>query len=194
MSLAPRRSAYEIHSISLQKEQAARVRAEARGVSRGGRGHEGGSGGGVHIPAGTIHPIKMSVGSGHYTGDLGAQLNQLEKDFTWYCNQFEEGSMEVLLAALAPTIELASFYCPKKTGALAESAYLEAETFRNGQRVEMGFAKGGQPDYAIIVHEDVEATHEPPTKAKFMQDAIDEDWGNVTTRIAQGYQLMSGLK
>jgi hypothetical protein len=59
--------------------------------------------------------------------------------------------------------------------------------------VEIGYAKGGDPSYAIPVHEDVEVAHEPPTSAKFLEGPINEDWGNITLRIAQGMKTMSGI-
>jgi hypothetical protein len=139
-----------------------------------------------------ITPIKIQVGKGDYTGDLGAQFKELAKDFDWFCSQLGEGMAPVLALALKPTLELSAEYCPKDTGTLVASRYLEVEAFRGQSRVEIGYARGGEPHYAIVVHEDPSKTHAPPTRYKFLEVAINEDWGNVTQRLAAGAKVLAG--
>lgn len=137
--------------------------------------------------------VKIQIGKGNYTGTLGEQFAQLARDFKFYCDHFDSGMVDVLAEALEPTLVLSEKYCPKDTHTLVNSAYLEVELFRGNPRVEIGYARAGDPHYAIIVHEDPSKTHEPPTRYKFLEAAIDEDWGGVTLRIAQGAKKLGGF-
>jgi hypothetical protein len=82
---------------------------------------------------------------------------------------------EVLIEALEPTMDKAIEYCPVKDGTLRSSAYLETEQFRGRSVAAMGFAKGGQPNYAIYVHE-MPYQHEA---------ALDEDYNDITRRVPE---------
>lgn len=118
--------------------------------------------------------------------DLMALIKQVVK-------QFEDVTPEICKEALEPTLELAKYYCPKDTGALVESAYLEVRGFRGQPRVEIGFARGGNPYYAVVVHENLEMHHEHPTQAKFLERAVHEDLPNIEERITYAYQeFMNG--
>ena len=149
-----------------------------------------------------IRPIKINVGNSNIKVDgssaaaLGEGLKQafktLEDDLIWYLNQLEDWLPNDLALALEPTLALSREYCPKDTMALVNSSYLEVEKFRGSPRVEIGYGRGGDPPYAIYVHE-IPATHDAPTSDKFLQRAIDEDWANVLTRITQNLKLRTGI-
>lgn len=113
---------------------------------------------------------------------LKGPLQEIARDFRDYVNKLKGFLPEDLAQALEPTLELAKKYCPKDTGALVASAYLELGTFRGLVMVEIGFAKGGDPDYAIYVHE-IPYQHAAPTSDKFLQRAIDEDYFNIVQRV-----------
>lgn len=104
----------------------------------------------------------------------------------------EEETPEVIMEALGPTLERAQELCPKKTGALRDSAYLEVTKRGRNPNVEIGFAKGGKPPYAVYVHEMVELKHEPPTQAKFLEVALLQDLDNIERRIEEGYEKIIG--
>lgn|SRR3990167_1393590 len=89
---------------------------------------------------------------------------------------------EILVEALEETFGKSLEYCPEKTGALRESGYLEAESYRGGAAVAIGYGKGGQPDYAIYVHE-MPYAHAAPTRAKFLEAALDEDYFTILNKI-----------
>lgn len=86
--------------------------------------------------------------------------------------------------ALGPTLTLAKRYCPKDTKALVNSGYLEITSRGAGGTVEIGFGKGGVPHYALIVHEMLEYKHKAPTRAKFLQIAMQETRHSILARIA----------
>lgn len=96
---------------------------------------------------------------------------------------------DVLYDALVPTFELSQELVPVDTGALKESGYLE----KDKNAVAIGYAKGGNPDYATIVHEDPDKPHKAPTQYKFLQLPLEQDFENVKARVIQGLKDISGV-
>lgn len=123
-----------------------------------------------------------------YTEAMRAQSQAMVKQLMDIINGFENVTTDILLNALDPTAELSDYYCPKDTHKLVESRYLVATSFRGKPRVELGYARGGNPFYAAIVHERLDMRHAEPTCAKFLQRALQEDLGNIQDRIASGYR------
>lgn len=128
-----------------------------------------------------------------YVSQVNAQMQALKDDLQYIMDQFEQVTPEITLEALRPTFDKSQVYCPHKTGALRDSGYLEDVGFRGQPRIEMGYAKGGVPRYAVLVHEQVEVPHEPPTRSKFLEAAINEDYGVIIDRIHDAYQRFMGL-
>lgn len=128
-----------------------------------------------------------------YVAQVKKQMQVLQGDLEYVISQFEDATPEIIIEALRPTLELAKKYTPKLTGELVNSAYLESVGFRGGQRVELGYAKGGSPRYAALVHEQVEVKHQSPTRSKFLEAAVNEDIGNVIDRLAGGYRRFMGV-
>lgn len=149
-------------------------------------------------------PIKIAVGkqnirvnvtgpAAYYGRTLKSAFDEIAQDLKLFTDQLQDFLPNDLAYALTPTFELSQEYCPVgKTGNLKASGYLEAEAFRDGTRVEIGYGKNGFPEYAIFVHERTDAHHEPPTKAKFLEDAINEDFFNLQDRIVQGLRIRLG--
>lgn len=98
----------------------------------------------------------------------------------------EGSTAAILVDALRPTFEKSQDYVPVKYGTLRDSGYLQAR----GMTVEIGYGMGGQPDYAVAVHENLEARHAAPRRAKFLQAALEEDASEIQTRIENGYRGM----
>lgn len=121
-------------------------------------------------------------------------MKSIMADLQYIIDETEGTTPEIMKEALEPTLELSAKYCPKDTGALVNSRYLEVTSFRGKPTVEMGYAKGGKPSYAAYVHEMVQIPHKAPTQAKFLERAVNEDIGNVIDRVVQGYQQLLGLK
>lgn len=93
-----------------------------------------------------------------------------------------------MLDAIEPTLDKAKALTPKKTGALRESGYVEAGHFRGKPYVEIGFAKYGDPEYAVIIHESTEMYHKPPTRSKFLQAAVLGDLAAIRQRLYVAYK------
>lgn len=101
------------------------------------------------------------------------------KDFI---DHVDGATPDILIEALEPTFGKAIERTPVKNGDLRASGYLEARKYRGGAEVEIGFGRGGHPDYAIYVHE-IPRAHEDPTRDKFLQSALDEDYFSILSSI-----------
>lgn len=135
-----------------------------------------------------------SGAQGALTADINRQWKQIEDKILSIFNQLEDASEDIMLAALEPTFEKArDVYCPHFTGELRASGYLEVASFRGKPRVEMGFGKGGKPDYTVHVHELPEPYHEPPTRWKFLQAAMMEDLDEIYSRLGVEYKAFMGI-
>jgi hypothetical protein len=84
-------------------------------------------------------------------------------------------------------------YAPVLTGALRASGYLEKVGFRGKPRVEIGFGRGGDPDYAAFVHEAVDIPRRAPTRSKYLEAAVMEDLDQIYRRLGEGYKTFTGL-
>lgn len=125
---------------------------------------------------------------------VNRQMDALKDDLQYIMDQFADVTPDVVLEALQPTFEKSQVYVPKKTGDLKESGYLEVTSrSRSAPSVEMGYGRGGDPRYAVYVHELTTYHHEAPTRAKFLEAAINEDTYQIIDRIFAGYsRFMNG--
>lgn len=152
-----------------------------------------------------FRPIKVGVGlqtnirraerfpsEAGYVEGVVSQMKAVTDNLIKVVEQIKNATPEIMYEALVPTLELALEYCPIDTGLLRSSAYLEITEFRGHPRVEMGFARGGQPEYAVSVHENLEWKHEFPTRAKFLEHAMNEDMDNIRSRLEESYKEMAG--
>lgn len=142
---------------------------------------------------------KVSVRTTGYPSEPGfvRQVNQgmkaIQKDLDYIFAQFEGVTPEILMEALQPTFLKTQERVPQQTGKLKRSGYLEIVTRSSGKvEVELGYAKGGNPDYAVYVHEMQGIPHAPPTSAKFVEQPINEDLGDIIDRIDRGYRQFMG--
>lgn len=125
---------------------------------------------------------------------VNKQMNALKDDLQYIMDQFADVTPDIVLDALQPTFDKSQVYVPKKTLELMHSGYLEITSrSRTKPFVEMGYGKGGEPRYAVYVHELTTYHHEAPTQAKFLERAINEDVGQIIDRIYDGYsRFMNG--
>lgn len=137
--------------------------------------------------------MKSFMGSRYTRASQGSSVASLQTQFranmaeildnlAEFIADVEDSAPDILVEALEPTFGKALEYCPVKDGDLRESGYLEAERQRGKAVVAIGFGKGGQPDYAIYVHE-LPYQHEAPTRSKFLEAALDEDYYSILNSI-----------
>jgi hypothetical protein len=99
----------------------------------------------------------------------------------------------VLHNALLPVFNRSQVYVPKKTGKLMDSGNLYVGTNRAGQ-TEGSITYGGKDvPYAPIVHEATWLNHVPPTRAKFLQDAMEEQLDAVMSSLIVDYSIAMGM-
>lgn len=128
-----------------------------------------------------------------YTRSLREQMKRIEENLSAVINQLKDVTAEVLEDALRPTFEKALMFTPVDTGKLKASGFLITRDSSKRVQAEMGFGKGGVPDYALRVHEDLNLNHKAPTKAKFLQSAIEEDIDEIPGRLIQAYKDKVGI-
>lgn len=118
-----------------------------------------------------------------YTRNARAGMQAIIRNYRKFVKNVESEMPNILFEAMAPTFQVSQEYCPKDTGKMRESGYLEITSFRGKPRVEIGYGKGGDPDYTAAVHENMEWRHKAPTRAKWLQVALEEDAQEIQSRI-----------
>lgn len=135
--------------------------------------------------------ISSSVDSSTASDTRSARMSmrRIINNYRKFVGNVEAALPEILKDALEETFDKSKEYCPKDTGALVESGYLEITGFRGQTRVEIGYGKGGDPEYAAKVHENLEFRHKSPTRAKWLQIALEEDANKIQSKIVQGLRI-----
>ena len=140
-------------------------------------------------------------------------LERAQRQFESYGAAVQDGAADGLLDAAYEIFDLSQVYVPRDTEALADSGRVEevsTQAVMGRKRAAggryapksdtVGFQvvyggpgsgtnpKTGKPveAYAVIVHEDLEATHAPPTQAKFLERAVNEVSSSMTTQVGEG--------
>ncbi len=137
--------------------------------------------------------------------DASANLDAFAKHLT-------DQSAPILFQGLIDTFRKArDIYCPtsagkiayagserrgRKGGDLRRSGYLEKVTSGKRTTIQIGFGKtfkGILVDYAGFVHERLDLHHDSPTRAKFLQSAMDEDLPEIRAKVAQALAFAGGV-
>ena len=128
-----------------------------------------------------------------FTQYVRGQMQGIINNFIAWTDHMKDQSGDVLVEAMRPTFEKTQRIVPVKSGALRRSGYLEKR--RRGDQVdaEIGYARGGNPRYAVLQHENLEFYHEPPTSAKFLERPLLEDATLIQDRIIKLYREASGV-
>ena len=122
--------------------------------------------------------------AGRHASNARAEMAAIVKELSRRLNAIKNATPMALEVALTPTFAKALVYTPVATGKLRASGYMQLKEGSRGPEIEIGFGKGGSPSYAAYVHEMVNIPHTAPTRAKFLQSAIEEDIDDIPKRIA----------
>ena len=122
--------------------------------------------------------------AGRHAGNARAEMAAIVKELKRRMNAIKEATPAALEEALTPTFAKAIYYTPVASGQFRASGYMELREGLKGPEIEIGFGKEGNPAYAAYVHEMVNIPHAAPTRAKFLQSAIEEDIDDIPKRIA----------
>ena len=125
-----------------------------------------------------------------YVSSVRSAMQGIIRNYEKLINGLEGASADILYDALLPTFKLSQKYCPKDTGALVDSGFLEKV---GKSKVVIGYAKGGYPHYGVFVHELTHLNHKSPTRSKFLLAALEQDAKAIQRRIIRGYKDVVGL-
>lgn len=115
---------------------------------------------------------------------MAAIISQYEA----FIKQMKGMTPDVLRNAMQPVFDKSQEYVPKKTGELAASGKL---TVGAGPRLEANITYGNATAwYAAVIHEHVWLNHEPPTRAKYLQSAMEEELDSFLVSIAIDYGVI----
>lgn len=119
-------------------------------------------------------------------------LQQITGQINRIINSAKVGSETVIQLALAPIFERSLELCPEDTGELRNSA--ELTTVRTGDKVRGEISYGNAfAWYAAIVHEVMWFHHDPPTQAKYLQQAMEEGVDDLPQRLQALYRELLGM-
>lgn len=136
---------------------------------------------------------RRSTGSPYIMAQAArSDFQKIVRNWQRFVNHVENVSTDIMVEALKPTFDLSQTYTPKLTGTLRESGYIEVTRRGKMPRVEIGYGKHGKPVYAAIVHEKVEYRHNPPTRSKFLEAAMNETAGELRNRLILQYKRITG--
>lgn len=137
-------------------------------------------------------PGKTREGSQAYyrrgaTLDARADMADVIRRYQDLIRNLEMATPTILYNALVPVFNKSQVYVPKKTGALMGSGHLEVGTDERGKpEARITYGDASTP-YAAIVHEFTHLNHEPPTRAKYLQSALEEEMDSFLTSVAVDY-------
>lgn len=130
-----------------------------------------------------------------FTQSTRRSLKSVVDNFRSAINQLEDNSVANVHRAIMPTFGLSQVYCPIKTGKLLDSGKVEVHYAKKHRiRAKISYGGNGSVPYAAIVHEDVTKYHEPPTRSKFLQAAIEETYKEVWETFTQYTKQLIGGK
>lgn len=124
-----------------------------------------------------------------YTTGVRQSMAEVLANFQKLIDTVKGITPEALEAALAPTFEKSQGYCPVDTGALVDSGSIESGVEIGDKAFcRISYGNGGQIHYAAIVHERTDLHHTFPTRAKFLQSAVEEDMGDLRSRFVKAIE------
>ncbi len=121
--------------------------------------------------------------------DTKRDVLKIERNFSQAINGFKREMRNAMFAGGKIIMERSLELTPIDTGDLRKSSFIEVDTTSDPLRATLilGYDKALElrNQYAIIVHEDLNARHEAPTQAKFLQQAVQEKADEAFKEIAK---------
>lgn len=148
----------------------------------------------LHFPVGRQRlSASTDPSEAGYTRAIRAQMDMLVRNTKATIAAIENISPDALIHALQPIYDDSQELVPVDTGELKASGFIEARLGSRGAEGVVGYARGGQPQYAVWVHENMVWFHKPPTQAKFLEEAVKRHVDDVPERYAEYVRTMLGL-
>ena len=134
-------------------------------------------------------PKNLDPAKAGYQRAINKQFKEIMDDLNSVIEAVGEQHGEAMVVAMTPIFDRSQELVPIDEGPLKASGYLELSDQVKGSIVEIGYAKAGKPEYAVFVHEMVMLNHKAPTQAKFLQQAIEEQFFQILPRLAKELQI-----
>ncbi|KKL66944.1 hypothetical protein LCGC14_2139930 [marine sediment metagenome] len=128
-----------------------------------------------------------------YTRQIRSQMKSIEQSYTRFLGTVEATTEVAVRTALQPVFDRSQELVPVDTGKLKASGYLETRVSRGRVVGEVGYGRGGNPHWAPRVHEDLDVFHEPPTQAKYLEQAANEHAAGMLDVAGTVYRQTLGL-
>lgn len=147
-----------------------------------------------YVPRVSVGARRVSESSNPLEYDAQKSFRKVEKELQNFIGHVKGNMGWVLLDGLQIVLETSQWLCPKDTGELVESGYVATSKIgKNRVGAEVGYAKGGKPHYALVVHEDLTKAHEAPTQAKFLETALEMEAESFQEFIEMAMKDMAGF-
>lgn len=127
------------------------------------------------------------------TARVGQQMESIRKNLLSVIRKIENATVPALIHGMQPIFDESQVLVPVKTGELKRSGFLVAERRGGGVSAAIGYAKKGNPMYAIIQHERLDFSHTAPTQAKYLEEAVNRHLDKIQPRVAAFIRKEVGL-
>lgn len=128
-----------------------------------------------------------------YTRAIRAQMKQIVDNMQKVIKAIHATSKPALQYALQPIYDDSQVLVPVDKGPLKASGFIEVRDTARGVTGVVGYAKGGNPHYAVYVHERMDLQHSAPTQAKFLEEPVMRHLRNIPARYASYVKQGVGL-
>ena len=128
-----------------------------------------------------------------YIQNITAQMDRLRKAMKKAIDRIEGVTPTALKYGLQPIFDTSQALVPVDTGRLKRSGFLVTRKGVRGVSASIGYAKGGRPDYAVLVHERLDIPHKEGTQAKFLEEAVKRHLNEIAPRIRTFLKRNAGL-
>ena len=128
-----------------------------------------------------------------FAKSVQAQMAKVTENLNKVIRSIEATSPLALRYAVKPIYDESQNLVPVDTGKLKASGFIEVRKNTRGVTAVIGYARGNNPHYAAFVHERLDLYHEPPTQAKFLEEAANRHMGKIPARYADYVKRHVGL-
>ncbi len=135
----------------------------------------------------------MTPAHAGYAASINRQMKNIKANLMQVINKIENASPESLKYAMQPIFRESQRLVPKDTHELERSGFLKVEKTSTGAAAAIGYAKGGDPHYAVYVHERTDLAHAAPTQAKWLEEAVNRKLHLLLPRYVRDVKRRTGL-
>lgn len=136
-----------------------------------------------------VYSAEVAVGM-----DVREQMKHLTRNLEDLISNLQQLTEPALYYGMQPIWEESQTIVPVDTGDLKASGFFNVNTSGATVSAEIGYARGGDPSYAVFVHENLEMYHKPPTTAKFLQNPFNHHLDEVVPRVVRYMVDSTGLE